>query len=139
MTKNHRLGVPYQAWRISHAKHHASTSHVTQEQVYVARTRAELGLRPLGAPIGDEEPLDGVALREETLGSRVRAAISKELWEAVGDSPIGAVFMPMFGYLVCGVAHIGPSLSHLSSVHGLVGIHFVERFGTEEVPHGDEL
>ena len=82
--------------------------------------------------------MDGVALREETLGSRVRAAISKELWEAVGDSPIGAVFMPMFGYLVCGVAHIGPSLSHLSSVHGLVGIHFVERFGTEEVPHGDE-
>ncbi|KAI5824274.1 hypothetical protein K523DRAFT_315563 [Schizophyllum commune Tattone D] len=96
------LGVPYQAWRISHAKHHASTSHVTQEQVYVPRTRAELGLPPLGAPIGDEEPLDGVALREETLGSKVRKAVSKELWDAVGDSPIGAVFMPMFGYLFMG-------------------------------------
>ncbi|KAL1744096.1 fatty acid desaturase-domain-containing protein [Schizophyllum fasciatum] len=97
------LGVPYQAWRITHAKHHASTCHMTQEQVYVPRTRAELGLPPLGAAVGkDEDELDGVELRDERLGARVRAAVSAELWDAIGDSPIGAVFMPFFGYLFMG-------------------------------------
>ncbi|KZV80642.1 hypothetical protein EXIGLDRAFT_845379, partial [Exidia glandulosa HHB12029] len=28
------LGVPYHSWRITHAKHHASTGHVYQDQVF---------------------------------------------------------------------------------------------------------
>ncbi|KAF9468577.1 fatty acid desaturase-domain-containing protein [Collybia nuda] len=73
------LGVPYHSWRITHAKHHASTGHMTQDQVFVPSTRSELGLPPLN-PEG-----------EDRLGSRVSAEIKKELWEALGDSPIGAV------------------------------------------------
>src|SRR5882762_10285733 len=42
-----RLGIPYHSWRISHAKHHASTAHMTQDQVYVPWTRSELKLPPL--------------------------------------------------------------------------------------------
>ncbi|KAG6850284.1 hypothetical protein H0H93_015541 [Arthromyces matolae] len=73
------LGVPYHSWRISHAKHHASTGHMTQDQVFVPATRSEVGLPALN-PEG-----------ENILGSRVSAAVKKELWEALGDSPIGAI------------------------------------------------
>ncbi|KAF9013478.1 delta-12 fatty acid desaturase protein [Cyathus striatus] len=73
------IGVPYHSWRITHAKHHASTGHMTQDQVFVPHTRSELGLPPMN-PNG-----------EELLGSRVTEEVKKELWEALGDSPIGAV------------------------------------------------
>ncbi|THG95379.1 hypothetical protein EW026_g6263 [Hermanssonia centrifuga] len=70
------LGVPYHSWRISHAKHHASTGHMTQDQVYVPKTRSELKM-----PAFDSN--------NETLeGSTVSQKVMKELWEAVGDSPI---------------------------------------------------
>jgi len=73
------LGVPYHSWRITHAKHHASTGHLTQDQVFVPSTRSQLGLPPLDPS------------KEDLLGSRVSAEVKKELWEALGDSPIGAV------------------------------------------------
>ncbi|KAF5382612.1 hypothetical protein D9615_002968 [Tricholomella constricta] len=73
------LGVPYHSWRITHAKHHASTGHMTQDQVFVPATRSDLGLPPLDPS------------REDRLGSRVTEEVKKELWEAIGDSPIGAV------------------------------------------------
>lgn len=73
------LGVPYHSWRITHAKHHASTGHMTQDQVFVPPTRSDLGLPPLDLS------------REDRLGSRVTEDVKKELWEALGDSPIGAV------------------------------------------------
>ncbi|TFK28009.1 fatty acid desaturase [Coprinopsis marcescibilis] len=73
------VGVPYHAWRVTHAKHHASTSHLTQDQVFVPHTRSELGLPPLN-PEG-----------ENLLGSRVSEVVKRELWEALGDSPIGAI------------------------------------------------
>ncbi|KIK07960.1 hypothetical protein K443DRAFT_672842 [Laccaria amethystina LaAM-08-1] len=72
------LGVPYQAWRITHAKHHASTGHLTQDQVFVPPTRSEVGL-----------PLLNVA-KEDRLGSRVSEEVKREFREALGDSPIGA-------------------------------------------------
>ncbi|KAG6853328.1 hypothetical protein C0991_005205 [Blastosporella zonata] len=72
------LGVPYHSWRISHAKHHASTCHMSQDQVFVPWTRKEMGA-PEFDPSG-----------EDLLGSSVSQAIKKELWEALGDSPIGA-------------------------------------------------
>jgi omega-6 fatty acid desaturase (delta-12 desaturase) len=73
------IGVPYHSWRITHAKHHASTGHMTQDQVFVPHTRSELGLPPMN-PNG-----------EDLLGSRVTEEVKRELWEALGDSPIGAV------------------------------------------------
>ncbi|KAJ7835623.1 delta-12 fatty acid desaturase protein [Mycena leptocephala] len=74
------LGVPYHSWRITHAKHHASTAHMTQDQVWVPSTRADKGL----------PPLDPAASPAERLGARASAEVQKELWDALGDSPIGA-------------------------------------------------
>ncbi|KAF9527543.1 delta-12 fatty acid desaturase protein [Crepidotus variabilis] len=73
------LGVPYHSWRITHAKHHASTGHMTQDQVFVPHTRSGVGLPPFDPS------------REDKLGARVTEEVKKELWEALGDSPIGAV------------------------------------------------
>lgn len=72
------LGVPYHSWRITHAKHHASTGHMTQDQVFVPPTRSELGLRPFDPK------------RDDRLGARVTEEVKRELWEALGDSPVGA-------------------------------------------------
>jgi omega-6 fatty acid desaturase (delta-12 desaturase) len=74
-----RLGVPYHSWRITHAKHHASTGHMTQDQVFVPRTRSQRGLPPLDA--------DG----ENLFGSSITDEVKSELWDALGDSPIGAM------------------------------------------------
>ncbi|KAI9465606.1 fatty acid desaturase-domain-containing protein [Lactarius psammicola] len=74
------LGVPYHSWRITHAKHHASTGHMTQDQVFVPRTRSQFGLPPLNP--------DG----ENHLGSSIKTEVLKELQEAIGDSPIGTLF-----------------------------------------------
>lgn len=81
------LGVPYHSWKITHAKHHASTGHMTQDQVFVPHTRSEAGLKPF-------DPA-----REDKIGSRVTEEVKQEMWEALGDSPIGAVLGSM-GYLV---------------------------------------
>lgn len=81
------VGVPYHSWRVTHAKHHASTGHMTQDQVFVPSTRSEVGLPPF-------DPT-----REDLLGSRVTEEVKKELYEALGDSPIGAVLRPA-SYLV---------------------------------------
>ena len=52
---------------------------MSNDQVYVPRTRSELGLPPLDPS------------REDLLGSYVTEEVMKELWEALGDSPVGAV------------------------------------------------
>ncbi|KAF7327851.1 Oleoyl phosphatidylcholine desaturase [Mycena kentingensis (nom. inval.)] len=74
------LGVPYHSWRITHAKHHASTSHLTQDQVWVPKTRSQVGLAPLDPK------------REDRLGARASLEVQKELVEALGDSPIMAAW-----------------------------------------------
>lgn len=33
--------VPYHSWRISHAKHHAATGHLTRDEVFVPRTLSQ--------------------------------------------------------------------------------------------------
>lgn len=81
------LGVPYHSWRITHAKHHASNCHMSQDQVYVPWTRTEMGLPPL-------DPT-----KDDVLGLNVSEEVQKEMWEALGDSPIGASFTSAF-YLV---------------------------------------
>ena len=52
---------------------------MTQDQVWVPHTRSDLGLKPFDPQ------------REDRLGSSVTEDVKKELWEALGDSPIGAV------------------------------------------------
>ncbi|KAJ7134546.1 oleoyl phosphatidylcholine desaturase [Mycena epipterygia] len=73
------LGVPYHSWRITHAKHHAATGHMTQDQVFVPATRSEVGLKPFDPK------------REDLLGASV-TEVKKELMEAIGDSPLGATW-----------------------------------------------
>lgn len=81
------LGVPYHSWRITHAKHHASNCHMSQDQVYVPWSRTEMGLPPL-------DPT-----KDDVLGLNVSEEVQKEMWDALGDSPIGASFTSAF-YLV---------------------------------------
>ncbi|KAL4080868.1 fatty acid desaturase-domain-containing protein [Scleroderma citrinum] len=83
------LGVPYHSWRITHAKHHASTGHMTQDQVFVPKTRSQLGL-----PSFDPT-------KEDILGSSISEEVRRELWEALGDSPLGAM-LGAAGYLLGG-------------------------------------
>ncbi|KAI0827027.1 fatty acid desaturase-domain-containing protein [Trametes gibbosa] len=83
------MGVPFFTWRYSHAKHHAATSHMTREEAYVPRTRSQLGL-PAFNPT-----------QEDRLGSQVSSEVQQELWEAIGDSPIGAM-LTSFAYLTLG-------------------------------------
>lgn len=73
------VGVPYFSWKITHAKHHASTGHLTQDQVFVPHSRSAVGVPPFN-PEG-----------ENLLGSRVSDSVKAELWEALGDSPISAM------------------------------------------------
>ncbi|BGP18767.1 hypothetical protein JCM10213_004274 [Rhodosporidiobolus nylandii] len=37
--------VPYHSWRISHAKHHAATGHMTRDEVFVPRTASFRGIK----------------------------------------------------------------------------------------------
>ena len=60
---------------------------MTNDQVYIPRTRSELGLPPLDPS------------KEDILGSHITEEVMKELWEALGDSPLGAVLTPA-SYLV---------------------------------------
>ena len=53
---------------------------MTQDQVHVPKTRSQLGLPPL-------DPA-----KEDIYGSYVADEVKNELWEALGDSPIGAAF-----------------------------------------------
>lgn len=85
-------------------KHHASTGHMTQDQVWVPSTRSQKGLPPLDPK------------REDRLGARASAEVQKELWEALGDSPIGAswgvaVFLVSPCAPNCNLAHLTRSSS----------------------------
>eukprot|EP01132_Coremiostelium_polycephalum_P010656 gene10656-13053_t len=49
------LLVPYYSWKISHSKHHKSTGHMANDQVYVPKTRSDVGL----PKIEDDKERDG--------------------------------------------------------------------------------
>lgn len=53
---------------------------MTLDQVFVPHTRSDRGLPPL-------DPT-----REDRLGSQVTEEVKREMWEALGDSPIGTIF-----------------------------------------------
>ncbi|KAG0298395.1 linoleoyl-CoA desaturase activity oriteub [Dissophora globulifera] len=49
------LLVPYQAWQLSHSKHHKGTGSMTKDVVFIPATRSYLGLPPLEAAADQEE------------------------------------------------------------------------------------
>ncbi|KAG8949759.1 hypothetical protein FRC04_008299 [Tulasnella sp. 424] len=73
------LGVPYHSWRITHAKHHAQTSHLTGDQVFVPKTRKERGLPALDAE------------KENLEGTKVALDLQEIFSEALEDAPIVSV------------------------------------------------
>ncbi|KAI0261108.1 delta-12 fatty acid desaturase protein [Gloeopeniophorella convolvens] len=83
------LGAPYHSWRITHAKHHASTGHMTLDENYVPWTRSQLGLPALDPS-------------KETLeGDHIHHDVQSQLREALGDSPIVGAWNT-FAYLLFG-------------------------------------
>ncbi|WVQ82984.1 hypothetical protein IAT38_005122 [Cryptococcus sp. DSM 104549] len=103
--------VPYHSWRISHARHHAATGHLTRDEVFVPRTRKELGL-----PEMTEE--------NEVLGFNVSKFRQSELREAIDESPIMTLWNlfvhQLFGwplYLIrnaSGQLHYPPYTNHFT-------------------------
>ncbi|WVQ73190.1 hypothetical protein IAR50_002755 [Cryptococcus sp. DSM 104548] len=73
------LLVPYHSWRISHARHHAATGHLTRDEVFVPKTRKQRG-----APEITEEA--------EILGINVSPERQSQLREALEDSPIVVLY-----------------------------------------------
>lgn len=49
------LLVPFHSWRITHAQHHASTSHMARDQAFVPYTRSQLNLPSLPADASKRE------------------------------------------------------------------------------------
>jgi hypothetical protein len=73
---------------------------MTQDQVFVPSTRSQLGLKPLDLA------------KDDPLGASVNTEVMNELWEALGDSPIGAA-LGAASYLV----RKSSSLLSCTSVH----------------------
>lgn len=69
------LLVPYHSWRISHGRHHAATGHLTRDEVFVPKTRTQLGI-------------SAQKCEEEAKGINVPAWRQAELREALEESPI---------------------------------------------------
>lgn len=94
------VGVPYQAWKISHGRHHAGCGHIARDEVYVPRTREQLVRFDtvrlthicLASLTSDTVPLQGYPAFDETKedheGMNVTAARRAELGEAIGDAPL---------------------------------------------------
>lgn len=56
--------VPYHSWRISHAKHHAATGHMTRDEVFVPGSRSEKGIIKSGGTGRKVEVEKGLVLDE---------------------------------------------------------------------------
>ncbi|KNE56023.1 hypothetical protein AMAG_01866 [Allomyces macrogynus ATCC 38327] len=79
------LLVPYHAWRITHSKHHKATNHLTNDQVFVPHTRAEL--------IASDPKL-----RERNASPDYDPGHDSLLQESPLFSLLGIVFMLTFGW-----------------------------------------
>ena len=103
------LLVPYHSWRISHGRHHAATGHLNRDEVFVPRTRSQLGIQPVKE--------DG-----EVLGINVSKFRQNELREALEESPLASLYnmllQQVFGwplYLIrnaSGQLHYPPRTNH---------------------------
>jgi omega-6 fatty acid desaturase (delta-12 desaturase) len=89
------LLVPYHSWRISHARHHAATGHLTRDEVFVPRTREQRGRLPL-QPASQEDAQD-VAQVDRSLQSDGNTAPSKSSSQnvSVDDETWGEWFMEL--------------------------------------------
>lgn len=72
------LLVPYHSWRISHARHHAGTGHMTRDEVFVPRTREHQGKLPL-CPAGDDKTMENV---------QANASFGERITELLEDAPL---------------------------------------------------
>lgn len=96
--------VPYHAWRISHAKHHAGCGHMTRDEVYVPRSREERGLLPLRPPDKNEHVLNvpGEKTVEPPVYYNDDMSWSEWLVEVLEDAPLfnlcEAVAQQLFGW-----------------------------------------
>lgn len=74
--------VPYHSWRISHAKHHAATGHMTRDEVFVPRTASYHKAAPTG--------------------KKLRVSANIELDELLEDAPLyrlyWLVIQQLFGW-----------------------------------------
>ncbi len=80
------LLVPYHSWRISHARHHAATGHLTRDEVFVPRTRAQKGLlplRPAADSTSEEEEEQEVAAQTST--TNASETVQAPSYEAEGE------------------------------------------------------
>jgi hypothetical protein len=121
----HSLGVPYHSWRITHAKHHASTGHMTEDQVFTPKTRSDIGLPAFNS---EEENVEG---------STVSARVMHELADALGDSPIVAAWTS-FQYLVRASLARDRRRLTVPAAHRLARIPGPERVWPAPVPAGHE-
>lgn len=95
------LLVPYHSWRISHARHHAATGHLTRDEVFVPRTREQKGLLPL-------QPADNARVeRELSPSDKDTKASTEETWgewlaETLEDAPlynfVYVIIQQLFGW-----------------------------------------
>jgi omega-6 fatty acid desaturase (delta-12 desaturase) len=79
---------------------------MTQDQVFVPKTRSDLHLPPL-------DPSS-----EDPRGSSISDEVRKELWDALGDSPIGAT-LQCASYLVCFLPKLVELQTNIDSVSSL--------------------
>ncbi|PWN90170.1 hypothetical protein FA10DRAFT_266663 [Acaromyces ingoldii] len=111
------LLVPYHSWRISHARHHAATGHLTRDEVFVPRTRAQKGLLPL-QPAGtqaaggssdesDDEQVDALVGGAANQSQQQQQQPTEETWgewiaETLEDAPlynfIYIIIQQLFGW-----------------------------------------
>jgi omega-6 fatty acid desaturase (delta-12 desaturase) len=82
------LLVPYHSWRISHGRHHASTGHLTRDEVFVPKTRKERGL-PAVAHEGEHQGLNVPAFRQAELRDALLESPIASLWGAVLQQTFG--------------------------------------------------
>ncbi|PWN53035.1 hypothetical protein IE53DRAFT_384517 [Violaceomyces palustris] len=83
------LLVPYHSWRISHARHHAATGHLTRDEVFVPRTRAQKGLLPLKpADKSDSSSSDEDEVQGEAGAQQTEETFGEWLHEVLEDAPL---------------------------------------------------
>ncbi len=51
-TRHSLLWTPYFSWKYGHHRHHSHHASLERDEVYVPRTRADLGIPPLSSPNG---------------------------------------------------------------------------------------
>ncbi|KAI0261109.1 delta-12 fatty acid desaturase [Gloeopeniophorella convolvens] len=110
-TLHSSFGTPYHPWRITHSKHHASTNHMALDENYIPWTRSQYNLPPFNP---EAENIEGSMSTEKVM---------KELREAVGDTPMAALYDTVL-YLVRHHSITDPSCSFISLASRADGAHF---------------